>query len=297
MDAGLPAPPREMKAIKNFIGWLVPGKEARKHLRNRLIKTRERRKALLAYGCRIEGDIAVSPDNIRFDISDHAKIAAHIGEILVDEVYSLNCNGEAIVIDIGMNRGIASLYFAAKDNIHKVYGFEPFGPTRALAQRNLDLNPALQQKIEIFEFGLGKADTTLEIPYSESVSDLMSTTHPAPDKRNLRNETVEIRDAAAALGPILERHRDQFVLVKCDCEGAEFEIMERLHAENLVGGIDALLMEYHFEEPARLIEILTAAGFAVNVRRDSSKKTILGLLYAINMHLPPTARQSRTAAI
>jgi len=275
-----------MNALKKIIAWLIPGKDARKDLRNKLIKTRERRNALAAYGCRIEGDTAVFRDSIRFDISDHAKIAAHIGEILVDEVYSINCKGEAIVIDIGMNRGIASLYFAAQDNIHNVYGFEPFGPTRALARRNLELNPGLQKKIEVFEFGLGKADTTLEIPYSESVSDLMSTTHPAPNKRNLRNETVEIRDAAAALGPILARHRDRFVLVKCDCEGAEFEIMERLQAEHLVGRIDALLMEYHFEEPRRLVDILTAAGFVVNVRRDSSKKTIVGLLYAVNMHLP-----------
>ena len=136
-----------MQAIKNLIGWLVPGKETRKDLRNRLIKAKERRKSLLAYGCRIEGDIAISRDNIHFDISDHAKIAAHIGEILVDEVYSFDCTGDAIVIDIGMNRGIASLYFAAKDNILNVYAFEPFGPTRALAQRNLELNPELARKI------------------------------------------------------------------------------------------------------------------------------------------------------
>ena len=288
---------RTMQAIKNLIGWLVPGKETRKDLRNRLIKAKERRKSLLAYGCRIEGDIAISRDNIHFDISDHAKIAAHIGEILVDEVYSFDCTGDAIVIDIGMNRGIASLYFAAKDNILNVYAFEPFGPTRAMAQRNLELNPELARKIETFEYGLGKADTTLEIPYSESVSDLMSTTHPGPAKQNLRNETVIVRDAASALAPLLEKHRDQFVIVKCDCEGAEFEIMERLDAENLVESIDGLLMEYHFEEPARLVNILTAAGFAVNVRRDSSKKTTVGLLYAVNMHSRAAASQVRLAAI
>jgi FkbM family methyltransferase len=262
---------------------LLPTRRRRKELRNRWLKSRERRAALLGYGCQLEGDVGVAPNGIRFDISDQAKIAAHVGEVLVEEVYNFACLGETVIIDIGMNRGLASLHFANKEQVQRIYAFEPFAPTLALARKNLSLNPRLEGKIEAFEYGLGKENTAMSIPYAENVSDLMSTTHAPPDKDNLREVQVQVRDAAEVLRPIFERHQDARIIIKCDCEGAEFDIMERLQAENMVDKIDGVLMEYHFEEPHRLVEILTTAGFAVHYQQDTSKKNIVGLLYAIKI--------------
>ncbi len=272
-----------MAQLVQMLSRLLPVRQQRKELRNRLLKSRERRKTLLELGCELNGNTGIAPSGIRFDISDHAKIASHIGEVLVDEVYNFACPDNTVIVDIGMNRGLASLYFASKATVERVYAFEPFGPTLALAKQNLSLNPELEKKIAAFKFGLGKENTTLNIPYSENVSDLMSTTHAPPDKDNLREVEVEVRDAAAVLSPIFERHKSARMIIKCDCEGAEFDIMERLHAENLVTEIDGILMEYHFEEPHRLVEILTTAGFAVHYRQDKSKKNIVGLLYAIKV--------------
>ncbi len=270
-----------MTELLHTLRRFLPVRERRKALRNRLVKSPERRRSLLEYGCSLEGDVGTAPSGIRFDISDHAKVAAHVGEVLVDEVYNFACPGRTVLVDIGMNRGLASLYFANKETVQRVYAFEPFAPTLALARKNLALNPGLAEKIEAFEFGLGNEDKELSIPYAENVSDLMSTTHAPPDKHNLREVTVQVRDAATILGPIFQRHREERIIVKCDCEGAEFDIMERLHEHQLVEHIDGLLMEYHFEEPHRLVEILTGASFAVHYKADKSKKTIVGLLYAI----------------
>ena len=272
-----------MKALVNFMCCFVPSKKKRKEIRNKLVKSKERRKKLLDYGCIIEGDVAFTKEQIRFDISDYAKVCAHIGEILVNETYNLSCKDDSVVIDIGMNRAIASLFFAAKENVKKIYAFEPFEPTLALAKKNLDLNPKLNKKIQTFAYGLGKKDTTLDIPYSINLSDCMSTTHTVSVKQNVRTETVTVKDSAQILAPIFEENKNNRIIVKCDCEGAEFEIIERLDEENLVGKIDAVLMEYHFKKPDRLVKILTENGFAVHVKHGLKKEPITGYLYAVKM--------------
>jgi len=271
-----------MKMLVNFLCCFVPNKKKRKEIRNKLVKSKERRKKLLDYGCIIEGDVASTKEHIRFDISDYAKVCAHIGEILVNETYNLSCKDDSVVIDIGMNRAIASLFFAAKENVRKIYAFEPFQPTLVLAKKNLDLNPELNKKIQTFAYGLGKEDTTLEIPYSVNVSDCMSTTHTVSVKQNVRTETVTVKDAAQMLAPIFEENKNNRIIIKCDCEGAEFDIFERLHEKKLISKIDVILMEYHFEEPDRLVDIFTANNFAVYTT-CLKKIPIAGYLYAVKM--------------
>jgi FkbM family methyltransferase len=272
-----------MKMLVNLLCCFVPSRKKRKEIRNKLVKSKERRKKLLDYGCIIEGDVALTKERIRFDISDYAKVCAHIGEILVNETYSLCCKDDSVVIDIGMNRAVASLFFAAKDNVKRIYAFEPFEPTLALAKKNLDLNPELNKKIRTFACGLGKEDTTLQIPYSLTVSDFMSTTHPVSVKQNAQTEAVTVKDAAQMLAPIFEENKHNRIIIKCDCEGAEFEILERLDEEQLIEKIDVVLMEYHFRKPDSLVQILTEHGFAVHVKHGLGEKPIIGYLYAVKM--------------
>jgi len=271
------------KILVNLLCCLIPSKKARKEIRNKFVKSKNRHKTLLDYGFKLKGDIAFTKEGVGFDTSDYAKACAHIVEIFLNEVYSLNCKDDSVVIDIGMNRAIASLFFAAKENVKKVYAFEPFKPTLALAKKNLDLNPELKKKIQTFAYGLGKEDGILEIPYSVNVSDCMSTTHTISVKHNVRAETVTVKDAAKMLAPIFEENKTNRIIIKCDCEGAEFEILERLDKENLVGKIDAVLMEYHFKKPDRLVEIFAENGFAVHVKCGLKKEPITGYLYAVKM--------------
>jgi FkbM family methyltransferase len=271
------------KILVNLLCCFIPSSRKRKEIRKKLVKSKERRKKLLAYGCIIEGDIVCTKEKIRFDISDYAKACAHIEEILVNDTYNLSFKDNSVVIDIGMNRAISSLFFAAKENVKEIYAFEPFEPTLVLAKKNLALNPELNKKIKTFAYGLGKEDTILKIPYSIDLSDCMSTTHPVSVGQNVRTETVTVKDAAKMLAPIFEEGKNNRIIVKCDCEGAEFEILKRLAEENLVGKMDAVLMEYHFKKPDRLVEIFTENGFAVHVKYGLKKEPITGYLYAVKM--------------
>ena len=273
-----------MKALVNFLCCFVPRKKWRKKIRYNLIYNNIRRKELLDYGFKINAGIITTPEGVRIDISDKPDHPLYlIKEVFVKSEYNLNISKESILIDIGMNRAVASLFFATNENIKKIYSYEPFKPTFELAKRNLELNPQLSEKINAFNLGLGKTEVTLELPYMATATGGMSTTHNVcKGERNIKKETVAIKDAAKELTPILEENKNRHIIVKCDCEGAEFEIFERLSEERIVGKIDIVLMEFHFDKPDRLINILTENGFAVQVKPGSSKSRT-GYIYAVRM--------------
>ena len=273
-----------MKVLANFLCCFVPGKKNRKEIKRRLFGTKNRLRELLAYGCRIENDIITTPQGVRIDISHVPHEALGITrEVFLHQDYAIHFRQEAILIDIGFNRGIASLFFATCPNVVKIYAFEPFKPTFELAKKNLELNPQLSQKINAFNIGLGKMDTMLELPYMDTATGGMSTTHDVcKGKHNGRTETVVVKDAAGQIAPILEEHKDKHIIVKCDCEGAEFEIFERLHEKGLIEKMDVILMEYHYNKPDSLIDILTSHGFAVRTKVLSEEMN-KGYIYAVRM--------------
>jgi len=273
-----------MKFLVNFMCCFVPKKKWRKKIRYKLVDVKKRRRELLNSGFKIDSGIITTPQGVRIDISDTPDHPLYlIKEVFVKSEYNLNIKRQSILIDIGMNRATASLLFAANENIKKVYAYEPFKPTFQLAKRNLELNPNLSEKINAFNFGLGKADITLELPYMANATGGMSTTHDVcKGEKRTKKEMVFVKDAAREIASILEENKGKHIIVKCDCEGAEFEIFERLNDQNIVGSIDVVMMEYHFEKPDRLLNILTENGFAAQTK-IGSRKSKTGYIYAVRM--------------
>jgi FkbM family methyltransferase len=225
-----------------------------------------------------------TPQGVRIDVSNKADCPLYlVREAFVKSEYNLDIARESVLIDIGMNRAAVSLRFAANDNIKSVYAFEPFRPTFESAKRNLELNPKLSEKINAFNFGLGKENATLELPYRKNATGTMSTTHDVcKGQKDIHKETVVIKDAAKEIAAILRENKNRCIIVKCDCEGAEFEIFDRLDQQGLVGRIDVVIMEYHFEPPDRLVNILTRQGFAVQ-RKTASQRARTGHICAVRM--------------
>lgn len=270
------------KSAVNLLCCFIPLKKWRKAVRHNLVTRKSQLKELLDNGCKIDGDILTTPEGIKIGISAKLDNPLYsVIEVFIRSEYNLNIIKESVLIDIGMNRAAASLLFAANKHIKKIYAYEPFRPTFENAKTNLALNPELSKKIVPNNFGLGRTQATLVLPYSAEASVGMSTVRDVcADKKNAVKETVTIRDAAEEFRRILDENKGRCVIVKCDCEGAEFEILERLDEENLVAGLDIVIMEYHFEKPDRLINILTKNGFAVQSKTGSKKKKT-GYIYAV----------------
>ena len=271
-----------MKGLINFICCFIPVKKWRKKIRSNLTDSIIRRKELLDYGFKIDHDIITTPQGVRFSISDKPDHPFYlIKEVFIKNEYKLILRKESILFDIGMNKAAVSLLFATNNNIKKIYAYEPFKPTFESAKINLDLNPHLSRKIQAFNFGLGRNEQTLELPYIIHASGGMSTTHnTCTGEKNATKEIVTIKDAAKVIDPIIEKNKNSYIIVKCDCEGAEFDIFDRLNEDDIFRKIDVIMMEYHFESPDRLVNILADNGFAIQVK-SGSKKTKTGYIYAV----------------
>ena len=205
------------------------------------------------------------------------------GVLIVEEVfknneYDFDVGQESVVIDIGMNIGLASLYFASRDDVRAVYGFEPFRPTHEKALFNFKINERLAHKVHPHNFGLGAADKQLALQYYAQAPGRMSTVRPISDiphspKYETTSETVQIRSAAEVLGELIQRHADRKIVLKCDAEGAEKEIFESLNAAGLLADIDVVMAEYHFSHDTALLEILAANGFVSFRQRTVTLRT------------------------
>ena len=181
--------------------------------------------------------------------------------VLCNDEYNFNTNKKYVMFDIGLNLGITSLQKAQENACVKIYGFEPFVPTFKLAQRNLELNPSLAQKIKIFNYGLGAEDKKLNINYNAALPGSMSTVKNIfEDKQDV--ETVEIKQASKILKRLFAQHSED-IFLKIDCEGAEKEILPEIDKAGLLKKVKVIIMEWHYENPQWIIELLSKNNFVV----------------------------------
>ncbi len=182
--------------------------------------------------------------------------------VLCKDDYDFLSGDKFVMIDIGLNIGLTSLSMARKNNIVKIYGYEPFTPTFEQAEENLKRNPELARKIEIFNFGLGDKDEVLEINYNPSRPGAMSSV-----KNNFESsqvvEKIDIKKASSALERIITEENDLLIFLKIDCEGAENDILRDLDSTKLLEKVDLIIMEWHFEWPGEIIEILERNHFII----------------------------------
>jgi FkbM family methyltransferase len=184
-----------------------------------------------------------------------------IYEIFNDGCYRVFTQRSFNVIDIGMNVGFASLFFAGNSNVGKVIGFEPFRPTYQDAQFNFSLNPGISSKITSFNFGLGLNSRKITMPYSPDLKGKNSSV-----VKNSGSEEIELKEAVEVFDQVGKNHRGDLFFVKMDCEGAEFEIFESLKQKPILAEIFGFIIEWHHRDPMPIIEILLANEFKVQQR-------------------------------
>jgi FkbM family methyltransferase len=239
-----------------------------------IIQLVEKKKAVFNIN---NGIIIVLIDNILFNVNSWEELLI-LKEVFIDGIYNVFTPEKFCLVDIGMNVGITSLFFANKSNCDSVIAFEPFEKTRALAQKNFLLN-AVSSKIEIRNYGVGYPPRELEVKYSMEykgsvgINGLSSYIMPQSE---LDNELLEIRDVSDAINSIIENNNN--VILKIDCEGAEYEILNRLDALKILPKIKYLMIEWHIEGPHFLIDILNSNNFFVLSFNENEKD--IGMIYA-----------------
>lgn len=177
-------------------------------------------------------------------------------EQIIREIWHENCYhtlGELapddIVVDLGANQGIFSLFAAQKGA--RVFAIEPDARNFAVLLRNIERN-GLSERITPFQFAIGQSSGEIEIYIpernGETLTGLITTTVSVQENyaglslSHLRRETVPCRRFAELLtmlppGPIR--------FLKIDCEGAELDILNS-GTEADFARVASLAMETHW---------------------------------------------------
>ncbi len=201
-------------------------------------------------------------------------------EVFIEKDYNLVSNESIVVFDIGMNVGISSLFFAVNNMVSQIYSFEPVETTYNQAVHNFDLNPKYSNKIEAFNFGLGGSTRVEKVLYNSQAKGncgIRLDLSLVIDKDNAEEIEINIKSISDILPDLIAKHPQQKKVLKIDCEGAEYEILQKLNDSNLLTDIDILLIEWHDKGAEILEELLVANNFKVISRHLTS---ITGMIYA-----------------
>ena len=217
----------------------------------------------------------------------------NVCDVFIDKVYSYFINNARrdIVIDVGMNIGNSSIYFALQTKVDKVYGYESLKKTFMRAERNLRQYIDMG-KVSIFQYGISNENAMRCIGFNVDMtcgqSSLKGVRQYAYDKyrewglaeeNNEQSERIEVRKASEVFKPIFNEYPHHNIILKLNCEGEEYGILEELLQSGILGRFKFIMLEWHYKGKEMLLECLENAGFSWWC---SEKGTQMGLVYAYN---------------
>jgi FkbM family methyltransferase len=202
-------------------------------------------------------------------------------EIYYKGVYNYSFTTNHVVIDVGMNVGFASLFFALASNVSKVISFEPIKFTFQQGVNNFTMNPILNKKITAHNLGLGNANKNVEYLYEIEWKGSAGIRNNHVDlswkQERFKKQIVNIVDIIE----IVENAKrySMPIVVKMDCEGSEFEIIEQLKVNSKLRDIDFYMIEFHDTSPDSLIECFNYFGF-ITITNNPHFIDSTGMIYA-----------------
>lgn len=192
-----------------------------------------------------------------------------------------------VVVDVGANMGLFALWAAPQAAHGRVICIEPTGVIGCLEQ---SLPASGLTNVEIVRCAIGRAEGVLELV---EYAGFTAVTHaaafrPASLGQFLihllwpKSQRVPVRTTCRCrrLEDVLtELGVDRIDLLKIDCEGGEYEIVDSVD-EHFLRRVSRIVMEFHDLHPThdhrRLVRRLRGAGFRVLVERPWFARFVLG---------------------
>jgi len=199
-------------------------------------------------------------------------LAGTIAVVFVRREYGL-MEGFRTIIDIGGNMGSFSVYAAQRCPSAKIYCYEPDPRNFECLSQNLKLN-GLENRVVPNQCAV--ASTSGKRSMAGSLSPLHSLVQ---SDATARGQLVECTTLADILKTQNLREVD---LLKMNCEGAEYEILENC-APEVLARIRNIRLEYHLmgdgkNNGASLCRLLKNQGFTIE--RFTQYKTESGFIWA-----------------
>ena len=178
-----------------------------------------------------------------------------------------------VILDIGANIGITSIYLTKKFPNSKIFSFEPLLENYDILKKNTEN----YKNIKVFNFGLGKKDETLDIYLSDDSENFGGGSFfPEVGGTSNRKVKCEIKNIQDTL---VELDMKEVDLIKIDTEGAEFDILTSLNKKYLKS-VKWITGELHGYKDFELLDYLQGFGFNIGIKKQINNR--LFMFHAIN---------------
>ena len=203
-----------------------------------------------------------------------------LSEVFIEKDYNFITSEKVVIVDIGTNIGIASLFFSGMENVEKIYSFEPVLQTYNQAKLNFENNP-ISKKIAVFSnFGLGKNNREETFIFDKKVKGNTGVrgklSNSYANNADVELAQVIIKNASEEFNTIINQNPNKKIVVKMDCEGAEYEIFESLSNE-MLQSVSMFMIEWHDKGSDVIVQKLLENNFNIFLR-DLAPNA--GIIYA-----------------
>jgi FkbM family methyltransferase len=204
-----------------------------------------------------------------------------IDEIYLQKNYRDIAVEGGVVVDIGFNYGLFSLR-SLNMGASKVYGFEP---NKNIFNTIYQLFP-YRDKTQLFEFAVGKENTIVKFfEDSATLGSMIENYYENGDNYYLKPDMVGQTYDVQLINfndQVKKLEIKQIDLLKIDCEGAEYDIIESLDSNYLKNNIKNIILEYHENDGPQLKTItdkLSKNGFSYEIY-GGTENSKMGMLWA-----------------
>jgi FkbM family methyltransferase len=224
--------------------------------------------------------VIASVKKLAFSVSTAEELFI-LQEIFLGNHYNFDAGKDVVVVDIGMNVGMASLYFAMRKDVVKVYSYEPFLPTYKQGLQNLGLNLSISKKIISHNYGLSDTESKMQVEYNFSNKGqvgMLGTSLINSKIENVSIEKIELKPFLPEIQKIVYENPGKEIVLKIDCEGAEYNIFKALEISGIPVQVKMVMMEWHKGDPQWLVSVLKNNGFKSVLTFANNQK--VGMIYA-----------------
>jgi FkbM family methyltransferase len=171
-----------------------------------------------------------------------------------------------IIVDLGANIGIASIYFARQFPESEIFAFEPEEENFLLLEKNIQS----YENVRAFPVGLGNKDEVKEVYFSDNSNNYGGFSFfPAGSNTSMKKK-VQVKRASDYFREIGISRVD---LMKIDTEGSEFEIITDLEP-NRLKEIEWIVGELHGIRDFEMLAYLDP-WFDISVKRSFKKRLFM----------------------
>lgn len=199
-------------------------------------------------------------------LSGHGLDIVVLFQVFCERVYPTD--GATVVLDLGANIGLFSLY-AAFGGAEKIYAFEPNREAYRCMLENIRRNH-LQKVIAAYNYAVtSKSNEVVTIPKAASPQNHIAY----GDFNNDEYESVN----TISLNDIVSKESISCVdLLKMDCEGSEYDIIAGM-SESTFSKINRIILEYHDGKAGEIDENFKRHGFKLEKQQPQTEK--MGMLW------------------